>query len=98
MKYFNNWIDMKFEPVSDQPYISAGIMLGPRKETKDGFESQMGTNHLSHFLLTSKLLPLLKKAGTKERKARIVNVSSQAHHCGKFMDFDDSMGEWVVDL
>ena len=68
-------------------------MLGPRKETKDGYESQIGTNHLSHFLLTSMLMPLLKKAGTKDRKARIVNLSSEAHRTGKFMDLDDIMGE-----
>lgn len=65
-------------------------MFGPRKETRDGFESQFGVNFLSHFLLTSILLPQLRAAGKKsDRKARILNVSSLAHWAGRFMDFDD---------
>ena len=41
---------------------NAGIMLCPNWKTKDGFEMQMGTNHLGHFLLTELLLPLLKNS------------------------------------
>ena len=44
------------------------------KETDDGFEMVMGTNHLGHFLLTNLLLPQLKH----DEPARIVNVSSVA--------------------
>jgi len=70
---------------------NAGIMFGPREETEDGFESQFGVNHLSHFLLTHLLLPRLKSAGGKRKglSARIVNVSSVAHNAGCWVDPDD---------
>ncbi|KAK9436452.1 short-chain dehydrogenase [Metarhizium brunneum] len=51
---------------------NAGIMVPPYSQTKDGFESQFATNHLSHFLLVNKLMPKLLAAGN----ARVVNVSS----------------------
>lgn len=54
---------------------NAGIMWGPKSLTEDGFESQLGTNHLGHFLLTLLLLDKVKKSDF----ARIVNVSSVAH-------------------
>ena len=42
---------------------NAGLMLVPRRElTRDGFESQMGVNHLGHFALTAGLLPALLQA------------------------------------
>ena len=40
---------------------NAGVMIPPKSKTKDGFELQIGTNHLGHFALTGKLFPLLKK-------------------------------------
>ena len=46
--------------------------------TEDGFDVQMQTNHLSHFLLTCELLPLLEKAANDSGEARIVNHSSIA--------------------
>jgi NAD(P)-dependent dehydrogenase (short-subunit alcohol dehydrogenase family) len=58
---------------------NAGIMAVPFEKTKDGFESQMGTNHLGHFLLTE----LLFDAISKGSNPRIVNVSSSAHRLGK---------------
>jgi len=63
---------------------NAGIMMVPHRLTKDGFESQIGTNHLGHFALTGLLLDLLKKTP----KSRVVNVSSMAHKSG-VMDFDN---------
>lgn len=67
---------------------NAGIMAIPRALTADGFEMQLGTNHLGHFALTGLLLgPLLAAEG-----GRVVTVSSGAHHFGR-MDFDDLMGE-----
>jgi NAD(P)-dependent dehydrogenase (short-subunit alcohol dehydrogenase family) len=67
---------------------NAGIMTTPYFLTKDGFEAQMGTNHLGHFALTSHLLDLIKKTPG----SRVVNVSSNAHKWGK-MDFDNFLFE-----
>lgn len=63
---------------------NAGVMWLPESRTVDGFESQLGTNHLGHFALTGLLLPaLLNTPG-----ARIVTVSSIAHRDGN-LHFDD---------
>jgi NAD(P)-dependent dehydrogenase (short-subunit alcohol dehydrogenase family) len=63
---------------------NAGIMAVPFEKTKDGFESQMGTNHLGHFLLTE----LLFDAISEGSNPRIVNVSSSAHRLGKLKTGD----------
>lgn len=61
---------------------NAGIMFPPKpSKTKDGFELQMGTNHLGHFALTALLWPLLVKS-----KARIVTVSSNMHNAARGID------------
>ncbi|MBA3406867.1 MAG: SDR family oxidoreductase, partial [Solirubrobacterales bacterium] len=67
---------------------NAGVMAPPRAETADGFELQLGTNHLGHFALTGLLLGNLQ-AG---RAPRVVTVSSAAHRMGR-IDFDDLQGE-----
>jgi NAD(P)-dependent dehydrogenase (short-subunit alcohol dehydrogenase family) len=67
---------------------NAGIMAAPRRLTRDGFESQFGTNHLGHFALTGRLLPALLKAPAP----RVVTVSSTMHRGGT-MNFDDLQGE-----
>jgi NAD(P)-dependent dehydrogenase (short-subunit alcohol dehydrogenase family) len=54
---------------------NAGIMAVPFAQTVDGFESQVGTNHLGHFALTNLLLPKVSE--------RVVTVSSMAHLLGK---------------
>ena len=59
---------------------NAGIMAAPYALTVDGFESQIGTNHLGHFALTNLLLPKLTD--------RVVTVSSMAHWPGR-INFDD---------
>ena len=67
---------------------NAGIMATPRHETADGFELQLGTNHLGHFALTGVLLERLE--GRDD--ARVVTLSSGAHRMGK-INFDDLGGE-----
>ena len=55
---------------------NAGIMATEDEATKDGYDTQMQTNHLSHFLLTAELFPLLEAAAKEYGDARIVNHSS----------------------
>ena len=71
---------------------NAGVMATPRRTTADGFELQLGTNHLGHFALTGLLLPLLLVGGSEHRPARVVTVSSGAHRFGR-IDRGDLMGE-----
>lgn len=59
---------------------NAGVMACPQGRTADGFETQFGTNHLGHFVLTRELMPLIAKAAAEGRDARIVNLSSRGHH------------------
>jgi NAD(P)-dependent dehydrogenase (short-subunit alcohol dehydrogenase family) len=63
---------------------NAGVMATPYGLTADGFETQMGTNHLGHAALTWLLMPALRAAGA----ARVVTVSSLAHRGGG-LDVDD---------
>ena len=64
---------------------NAGVMMPPeRQETADGFELQLGTNHLGHFALTALLLELL----VATEGSRVVNVSSSAQNFGE-LDLDD---------
>ena len=67
---------------------NAGVMIPPRGTTADGFELQVGTNHLGHFALTAHLLPHLEKAS----KPRVVTVSSIAHTMGR-LDLANMHGE-----
>jgi len=67
---------------------NAGIMIPPLSKTEDGFESQMGVNYFSHFLLTNLLFPLLNKT----EGARIATTSSLAHIKGR-IDFDNLNAE-----
>ena len=67
---------------------NAAVMGGPYAQTEDGFERQVGTNHLGHFALTGRLLDVL--LATPE--ARVVNVSSLAHRRGQ-IDLDDLLYE-----
>src|SRR6185295_18546113 len=57
---------------------NAGIMACPQGTTADGFELQFGTNHLGHFVLVNRLMPLLLTGSP----ARIVNLSSAGHRFG----------------
>lgn len=61
---------------------NAGMLAGALERTVDGFESQLGCNHLGHFLLVNRVEGLLRDGG------RVVNLSSLAHRFGD-IDLDD---------
>jgi NAD(P)-dependent dehydrogenase (short-subunit alcohol dehydrogenase family) len=67
---------------------NAGVMALPKLNTADGFEMQLGTNHLGHFALTGLLIDALLEAP----HARVVNVSSGASYIGRIA-FDDLDGD-----
>ena len=68
---------------------NAGVMFTPKQTTRDGFELQLGTNHLGHFALTGLLLEqMLPVPGS-----RVVTVSSQAHRIRARINFDDLQSE-----
>jgi NAD(P)-dependent dehydrogenase (short-subunit alcohol dehydrogenase family) len=67
---------------------NAGVMAPPRRLTSDGFESQLGINHLGHFALTGMLLERLLAAP----EPRVVTVTSEAMRIGT-IKFDDLQGE-----
>jgi len=64
---------------------NAGVMQTPKQKTKDGFEMQLGTNHLGHFLWTALMMDAVDGRG-----GRVVTVSSIAHKFGR-IDFDNLM-------
>jgi NAD(P)-dependent dehydrogenase (short-subunit alcohol dehydrogenase family) len=61
---------------------NAGLMAIPERRTQDGFEMQLGVNHLGHWGLTARLLPALLAAPS----ARVVTLTSTAHHFGRPVD------------
>ena len=71
----------------DALVCNAGVMQPPLRRTPEGFELQIGTNHLGHFRLSSLLYDHLKQTS-----GRIVPVSSIAHLQGN-IDFDDLQSE-----
>lgn len=66
---------------------NAGVMQTPKSKTKDGFELQLGTNHLGHFLWTALMIGQVDGRG-----GRIVTVASIMHKFGR-IDFDNLMME-----
>jgi NAD(P)-dependent dehydrogenase (short-subunit alcohol dehydrogenase family) len=74
---------------------NAGVMGIPERRTADGFEMQFGVDHLGHFALTARLMPALLGAPA----ARVVTVTSSAHHMGRAVDpknpnLDGRYGPW----
>ena len=69
---------------------NAGVMIPPHQRTADGFELQLGTNHLGHFALTGLLLDLLRDT----EGSRVVVLGSLAHRMArKGIDFEDLQSE-----
>lgn len=64
--------------------INNAGLTGPRQLTEDGFEMQIGVNHMGHFLLTNLLLDLLKKSAP----SRILTLTSVLHRFGKINRMD----------
>jgi NAD(P)-dependent dehydrogenase (short-subunit alcohol dehydrogenase family) len=71
-------------------------MAPPRRETADGFESQLGTNHLGHFALTGRLLEVL--CATQD--PRVVTLSSAAHRTGRIrwddLQYSHRYNNWLA--
>jgi NAD(P)-dependent dehydrogenase (short-subunit alcohol dehydrogenase family) len=72
-------------PVVDILVNNAGLMAMPERTTEDGYEMQLGVNHLGHWTLTALLIPSLVAAP----RARVVTVTSTAHHFGRPLDPDN---------
>lgn len=72
---------------------NAGVMEHERVLSRDGYELDLAVNFLAPYLITSRLLPLLKASAP----ARIVNVSSRLYQQGR-IDFDDLQSEQHFDL
>lgn len=64
---------------------NAGLMAMPERTTEDGYEMQFGVNHLGHWTFTALLMPALLAAPA----ARVVTVTSTAHHFGRAVDPDN---------
>lgn len=75
---------LRNEPRLDALVNNAGIMTPPLEHTAQGFESQLGVNHLGPFVLTKLLIDKLEATPG----ARVINTSSLAHRSGK-IHFDD---------
>ena len=66
----------------DMVIANAGVMACPKGATVDGFETQLGTNHLGHFVLVNRIASLMR------RGSRLVNLSSAGHRYAD-VDLDD---------
>jgi len=72
-------------PAVDILLNNAGVMATPEGRTTDGFETQLGVDHLGHWVLTARLLDRLLAAPA----ARVVTTTSTAHHMGRAIDPDN---------
>lgn len=85
-----------FADTHDELHIlcnNAGVMAIPRSETTDGFETQLGVNHLGHFALTGSLMNHLRET---DGETRVVTQSSALHENGE-IDFTDLQSEQSYD-
>lgn len=79
---------------------NAGVMACPEGRTKDGFETQLGTNHLAHFLLLNLLQPALLSAATPSFNSRAIFLSSVGHRIAEVnfdnLNLEGAYNEWVA--
>jgi NAD(P)-dependent dehydrogenase (short-subunit alcohol dehydrogenase family) len=83
----------KKHPVIDILVNNAGVMALPEGRTEDGYETQLGVDHLGHWTLTALLLPSLLKA----EAARVVTVSSMSRYQGRALDPKNPYHEGAYD-
>ncbi|KAJ5588116.1 hypothetical protein N7537_010794 [Penicillium hordei] len=78
--------------------MNAGVMATPESRTVDGFEMQLGVNHLAHFLLFHLLKPTLLGSSTPNFPSRVVFVSSSGHRMSTVhlenLDLDGEYEPW----
>lgn len=68
---------------------NAGLMALPERQTADGYEMQLGVNHLGHWTFTAGLLPAIVAGAEAGRRPRVVTVTSIARFQGWPLDTDD---------
>jgi len=73
-------------PAVDLLVNNAGLMAMPERSTADGYEMQLGVNHLGHWTLTARLLAPLLRAAEQGRRPRVVTVTSVARFTGSPVD------------
>jgi len=83
-----DWVEANYTRL-DVLIANAGITDPVRRVSVDGFEMHLATCHLGHFLLTNRLLSLLKASAP----SRVIIISSDAHKAGDGLDFDDLNNE-----
>ena len=73
-------------PAVDLLVNNAGVMAMPERKTADGYEMQLGVNHLGHWTFTAGLLPALLRSAADRRQPRVVTVTSMARFTGGPVD------------
>ena len=85
----------------DRLINNAGVMACPLGRTAQGLDTQLGTNHLGHFVLTARLIPTILASAKAGDPARIVNLSSAGHRLSPFRFEDpffekDPYDKWIA--
>lgn len=79
---------------------NAGVMMTPEGRTADSFETQLGINHLAHFLLFGLLKPTLLASATLDFNSRVIFLSSIAHRSAEVdfnnLNLDVGYSPWIA--
>ena len=84
IKYINNWIDIEGLEKIDYLFNNAGVFSTEFSTTKQGFETNMGINFISHMIITEALLPIIKKS----TDPRVIMTSSMVHKMSEISDLN----------